>query len=366
MALASAQNIFAALSLMVLLGCGGGGSSSVVTPAQSAYTVGGSVSGLNSGESLVLQLNAGNDLNFRANSAFNFANTLSTGSAYTVTVKTQPVNQLCTVSLGTGVVSNAAVGNISVNCAIIPNNSLGLSPAPVFVASSKQVNYNDCFIAHTDVLVGDVATDRIEQYNVATNSISSYDTITRITARALYTFGSRSGFQVTATLDNPSPGLATGGRAALFQGAFQGLYTFNRNALTLINEDTTTPIALGDFSTGRISSTYQVGDSMTQQYSVSSGNYVINQTTTVQVSEYWTFLGTEVNTSVVAGSFSYACVFRRQVTMTSNGQSSVSNYDVYQHKASGVKTLEYLSGAPRPLLRQLVSNTAIARRGGIQ
>ena len=57
--------IFPGLLLIVLTACGGGGSSPA--PAEmpmtsSTYTIGGTVTGLPSGSSLVLQNNAGDDL----------------------------------------------------------------------------------------------------------------------------------------------------------------------------------------------------------------------------------------------------------------------------------------------------------------
>src|SRR5882672_7620572 len=78
------------------------------------YTVGGTVSGL-TGTGLVLQNNGGNDLAVSANGAFTFLTALKKGQSYSVTVRTQPSGQSCTVANGTGSVS-ANVTNVAVTC----------------------------------------------------------------------------------------------------------------------------------------------------------------------------------------------------------------------------------------------------------
>lgn len=61
---------------------------------------------------MVLQLNGGNSLSVSAAGSFTFSATLSSGTAYAVTVSTQPTNQLCTVSSGSGTIAGA--NNVSV------------------------------------------------------------------------------------------------------------------------------------------------------------------------------------------------------------------------------------------------------------
>ncbi len=94
---------FYALALLAvgLAGCGGGGGGA---PQQvSAYSIGGTVSGLNG--TVVLQNNGGNNLSVSANGAFTFSAQVTQGSAYSVTVLTQPAGQTCTVGNGTGTTS---------------------------------------------------------------------------------------------------------------------------------------------------------------------------------------------------------------------------------------------------------------------
>jgi len=86
-----------------------------------SYTVGGTVSGY-AGSSLVLQNNGSDDLTINAGGNFTFSSAVANGSNYTVTVLTQPgsLNQMCTVSNGSGTISGTAVSNVSVICNTAP------------------------------------------------------------------------------------------------------------------------------------------------------------------------------------------------------------------------------------------------------
>ena len=86
-----------------------------VTCATNTHSVGGTVSGLSG--TVVLQDNGGDALSVSANGAFTFATQLATGAAYSVTVKTNPSGQTCSVSSGTGTVGSANVTNVAVTCA---------------------------------------------------------------------------------------------------------------------------------------------------------------------------------------------------------------------------------------------------------
>jgi hypothetical protein len=89
----------------------------VVTCTTNTYTVGGNVSGL-AGSGLVLQLNGGNNLPVAANGSFTFPTALADGTAYVVTVGTQPSSptQTCAVTNGSGTIAGANVTNVVVTC----------------------------------------------------------------------------------------------------------------------------------------------------------------------------------------------------------------------------------------------------------
>lgn len=117
-----------AAAIMVLASCGGGSGGGGFVPlvpvAQpqpqpetpvATHAIGGTLSGITSGK-LVLQNNAGDDLTLTADGKFSFATPIKEGSAYAVTVRTQPLWQFCTVSNGSGSAA-AVVAGVTVTCA---------------------------------------------------------------------------------------------------------------------------------------------------------------------------------------------------------------------------------------------------------
>jgi Galactose oxidase, central domain len=84
------------------IACGGGGTPGTTKTAPPTYTIGGSVSGL-TGTGLVLQNNSGDNLTVKAGAtSFTFATAIASGSAYKVSVMTQPANQIRSVTGGSG------------------------------------------------------------------------------------------------------------------------------------------------------------------------------------------------------------------------------------------------------------------------
>lgn len=83
-------------------------------------TVGGSLSGLSSGASITLQNNGADDLTLSQNGRFTFSRTLDADDDYSVTVRTLPVGQSCTVTNGSGKINSRAsdVENVQVTCTV--------------------------------------------------------------------------------------------------------------------------------------------------------------------------------------------------------------------------------------------------------
>lgn len=80
-------------------------------------SIGGTVTGLTGGASVVLQNNGGNNLTVAANGPFTFSQDVPTAGRYSVTVLTQPSNgETCTVSGGSGT-ATANVTSVAVSCA---------------------------------------------------------------------------------------------------------------------------------------------------------------------------------------------------------------------------------------------------------
>ena len=96
---------------MTLAACSDGSDSK-----EQGYTVGGTLSGLGSGLTVTLLNNGANALTVNGNGSFTFSNGLTTGTAYSVTVGTQPTGQTCTVANGTGTVASANITDVAVTC----------------------------------------------------------------------------------------------------------------------------------------------------------------------------------------------------------------------------------------------------------
>ena len=77
------------------------------------YRIGGTVTGL-VGSGLVLSCNGEEDLPISTDGAFVFPTPLPDNSEYSVTIKAQPSDSICTVTNGSGVISSADVSDISV------------------------------------------------------------------------------------------------------------------------------------------------------------------------------------------------------------------------------------------------------------
>ena len=108
--------ILALVLCAALVGCGGGGTQGS-NPPPVTYTVGGTMSGL-SGSGLVLQNNGGNNLSVSGNGSFTFTTAIASGTAYSVTVFSQPSNpaQTCGVTAGGSGTASANVTSVVVTC----------------------------------------------------------------------------------------------------------------------------------------------------------------------------------------------------------------------------------------------------------
>src|SRR5580704_2809563 len=98
-----------ALSIL-LIACAGlpkGSGTGTGTGTGGPFTIGGTLTGLATGSSVIMQDNGADNLTVTANGPFAFKTSIATGGAFAVTVFTQPTNpgQTCTVAAGTGTVT---------------------------------------------------------------------------------------------------------------------------------------------------------------------------------------------------------------------------------------------------------------------
>ncbi len=141
----SALTAFAG-SILLLTACGGGGGT---TTAPTSGTVGGTVSGLASGATVVLRNNGGNDLAVSSDGSFTFGMPMAGGAAYAVTVFHQPTSpsQTCTVANGMGTMGMAGSGdvtNVAVTCVTnsftVSGTVVGLQGSGLTLAMPGQSN----------------------------------------------------------------------------------------------------------------------------------------------------------------------------------------------------------------------------------
>lgn len=152
-------------AVLGLAACGGeygGGTDDGV-----AYTLGGTVSGLR-GSGLVLR-NNNSRLTIAADGAFTFPNGVLSGTAYAVTIETQPTapSQLCTPSRASGKVSTANVSDIRIVCATTSNARAWQAPTSLDASDmafldGARIAMNDSGAAVAVWLRSALASDRAD------------------------------------------------------------------------------------------------------------------------------------------------------------------------------------------------------------
>ncbi|MCB1157295.1 MAG: putative Ig domain-containing protein, partial [Leptospiraceae bacterium] len=91
-----------------------------VSCVTNTYTMGGTISGFGSGTDLSITDGAGNTLTLPAGSSTFTFPLRDSGSSYSVTIATQPTSpwQTCTVTNGSGNLTNANITNVSISCTV--------------------------------------------------------------------------------------------------------------------------------------------------------------------------------------------------------------------------------------------------------
>lgn len=116
-----------------LAACHGDGNSSITTapvpdptpgPVPVTHALGGGVSGLNTGKSLIIQNNGSDTLTITASSSFTFPTPLAVGESYSVTIAQQPVGETCSIAGATGTMGNSNITSVAIGC-IVNQYSLG-------------------------------------------------------------------------------------------------------------------------------------------------------------------------------------------------------------------------------------------------
>jgi N-acetylneuraminic acid mutarotase len=135
------------------------------------YTVGGQLSGLESGASVTLQNNGADDLTLAANGTFTFSTAIADGAAYHVTVLTSPAEHGCAVTNGEGTIHAADVADVAIVCTLTPRGLF--SPAPNL--GTRRIGHSATLLPDGRILVAGgygVGAASAELYDPATNSWS--------------------------------------------------------------------------------------------------------------------------------------------------------------------------------------------------
>ncbi|MBR7780229.1 hypothetical protein [Undibacterium rugosum] len=157
-----------------------------VTCSTNTYTIGGTVSGLASGQQVTL-LNNGDTANaatVTANGAFSFSTPVTYNGAYAVTVGTQPTAQTCSVANASGTGVTANINNVSVSC--VNSGSSGGSATANTLAGSGTAGSTDgvgaaaTFNSPTGITsdgsnlyVADYTNNKIRKIVIATGAVST-------------------------------------------------------------------------------------------------------------------------------------------------------------------------------------------------
>lgn len=215
------------------------------------YTIGGSLTGLASGSSVVLLNNNRDPITLTADAAFSFP--LPVSGSYNVTVKSQPKGQVCTIGSGMGSTLVADVSNVQVTCAsqtfTVSGTVTGLDAGTVLVLRNNGA----------DALT--IKADGGFAFRVPVASDSAYSvTIARQPLGQTCTVNNFAGEAVASDISNID--VQCGARTFALPVLVRGLATWGRVTLTNNGADPLLVTANGsyNFPTGVVyGSNYEVG-----------------------------------------------------------------------------------------------------------
>ncbi|MEP7297032.1 MAG: 3-carboxymuconate cyclase, partial [Burkholderiales bacterium] len=211
-----------------------------VTCSTNTFTIGGTVTGLASGQQVTLNNNGANPTTVLANGAFEFSTPVNFNSSYAVTVATQPTGQTCSVSTGTGAGVTANVTTANISCS---TNTFTIGGTVTGLASGQQVTlFNNGGNAKTVTANGAYTFSTPVNYNGSfavtvgtqpTGQTCSVSTGTGAGVTANVTTANISCSTNTFTIGGTVTGLASGQQVTVFNNGgnakvvtANGAYTF--------------------------------------------------------------------------------------------------------------------------------------------
>ncbi|CAN7188579.1 hypothetical protein LJR289_000423 [Pseudoduganella sp. LjRoot289] len=197
-------------SFIALAGCGGNSSSNPIAPTPSNAIIGGNLTGLPSGLTLLLQNNSSEIVSINANGSFSFGKKIPEGSNYSVAPLVQPSGANCIVSNGTGTVTHGtdSISSIGVTCqsaavglanfnvgatvsGLLPGNSVGLLNNGT---DKLVVSDNGLFVFSQSYAKQAVYAGRLGGYNVTIQTNPSSQTCTLTNASGELSLSNVSNF----------------------------------------------------------------------------------------------------------------------------------------------------------------------------
>jgi hypothetical protein len=132
----------AIFGMLALNGCGGGASGPTGGNLPQTYSIGGTIDGLSASG---LSIAYGNQTVAPATGAatFVFPTPMAAGTAYSVTVQSQPAGQTCLVTNGTGTVGSANVTTIQLSCNANNLSGTASTGSPIAGSAVVLVDSND-------------------------------------------------------------------------------------------------------------------------------------------------------------------------------------------------------------------------------
>lgn len=194
----------------------------MVTCSTDTYPVSGTLSGLPSGQQLVLQNNSADALRLSANGPFTFATRVAYDGSYAVTVTTQPVEAICSVTHGTGAGVTTAIAGISVLCSL---DTYTVSGTVSGLATGAQVTLDDnggdaVTVAANGVFTFATPVAAGGSYTVTVGTQPTGETCTVVSGQGSQVSGNVSSVIVTCstnsyTIGGTLSGLASGAQISL-------------------------------------------------------------------------------------------------------------------------------------------------------
>jgi len=317
--------------LLNLLSCGGGGGSSTTsTSSTTTYTVGGSVTGLTSGQVLILFNNGGDSKTITGGGTgtdtFTFSTSLASGATYAVTVNTAPSGDTCTASNTSGTIS-ASVSSVTVVCAATTytytvTTFAGTGSSGFVNGTGTAASFNS-----PDSLVSDTSGN-IYVFDVTNGAIRKITSSQVVTTFALLTSGSGIAIDSSGNLFVSRGGLITKITSSGASSTFAG--------------STTTGNSDGTGTAATFSSIWGITvDSSDNLYVTDSGNHNIRKITSSGV--VTTFAGSTAGTSGSANGTGTAATFYYPASLAFDSSNNLfvtefGNHMIRKITSSGVVT----------------------------